>query len=245
MLDAIVLSDLHLGSENCQADRILQLLSWIEQQKLPTERIILNGDIFDSLNLQRLKCKHWEVVERLRALSRSREVIWIAGNHDGCSRRLSDLMGVSVLTQCVLHSGSEKILFMHGDAFDEFIKKYPITTWMADRLYNWLQKMDRSHGLARWAKRQSKTFLECARKVRRGAMARAEQLSCTIVCCGHTHHSVTHEENGIAYYNSGCWTELPCSYLTIRDGVVDLREHQSSPPAISVSSSKSELSPVA
>jgi hypothetical protein len=28
----------------------------------------------------------------------------------------------------------------------------------------------------------------------------------------------------VAYFNSGCWTELPCTYLTVRAGAVRLHE---------------------
>jgi hypothetical protein len=34
--------------------------------------------------------------------------------------------------------------------------------------------------------------------------------------------AVAHTEQPVAYFNSGCWTELPCSYLTISSGVVRL-----------------------
>ena len=42
------------------------------------------------------------------------------------------------------------------------------------------------------------------------------------VCCGHTHAAVAHTEQPIAYFNSGCWTELPCTYLTVADGQITL-----------------------
>ena len=27
----------------------------------------------------------------------------------------------------------------------------------------------------------------------------------------------------VPYFNSGCWTEKPCHFLTLRDGVVEVR----------------------
>jgi UDP-2,3-diacylglucosamine pyrophosphatase LpxH len=42
------------------------------------------------------------------------------------------------------------------------------------------------------------------------------------VCCGHTHVAAEHIDQAVAYFNSGCWTELPCSYLAVTGGEVRL-----------------------
>ena len=44
------------------------------------------------------------------------------------------------------------------------------------------------------------------------------------MCCGHTHHAVVNDSGPLRYYNSGCWTELPCTYLAVLDGQVELRQ---------------------
>jgi hypothetical protein len=36
---------------------------------------------------------------------------------------------------------------------------------------------------------------------------------------------VANEKGAIGYYNSGCWTEKPCHYLTVRNGGVELRSY--------------------
>src|SRR5262249_3650345 len=35
-----------------------------------------------------------------------------------------------------------------------------------------------------------------------------------------THHALANSTQRVRYFNSGCWTELPCTYLTVRDGSV-------------------------
>jgi len=35
---------------------------------------------------------------------------------------------------------------------------------------------------------------------------------------------------GVAYFNSGCWTEKPCHYLSIDDGEIVVRAYQTSLP---------------
>src|SRR5215471_14460211 len=96
MLDAVILSDLHLGSGNCQARRLRELLQRIDDGELSTQRLILNGDVFDSIDFRRLRKDHWAVLSLLRKLSDRVEIIWLAGNHDGSAEIVSHLLGVRV-----------------------------------------------------------------------------------------------------------------------------------------------------
>jgi UDP-2,3-diacylglucosamine pyrophosphatase LpxH len=224
MLDAVILSDLHLGSNNSQARRIGELLERIVDEELQTARVILNGDVFDSIDFRRLNKNHWKVLSLIRKLSDHVEIIWLAGNHDGAAEIVSHLLGVNVLDDYVLESGNQRLLILHGHVFDEFIDNHPIITWVGDQIYRVLQRLDRTHRFAKLAKHGSKTFLRCARKIEEGAVELARKRGCTKVCCGHTHVAVAHTEQPIPYYNSGCWTELPCTYLTVAAGTVELHE---------------------
>jgi hypothetical protein len=47
-------------------------------------------------------------------------------------------------------------------------------------------------------------------------------MHCTAVCCGHTHHAMCDGTLEVPYYNSGCWTELPCTFLAVHDGRIEL-----------------------
>src|SRR5262249_12673828 len=73
----LVASDIHLGSRNSQAAMFGHLL------ETDFDRLILNGDIINSLNFKKMKAKHWAVVRQLQKVSRHRELILIRGNHDG------------------------------------------------------------------------------------------------------------------------------------------------------------------
>lgn len=222
MLDAVILSDFHLGSENCQAVQLHELLDRIHHGPLVAERLILNGDVFDSIDFRRLKKDHWRVLSKIRKMSDDLDIIWLCGNHDGNAEIVSHLLGVTVQDEFVLTTSGRRVLILHGHIFDEFIDKHPILSWFADCIYAFLQWVDRSHKLAKFAKRGTKIWLRCANKLREQAMALAARKHCDAVCCGHTHHAVTMTEGPVHYFNSGCWTETPCSYLTVADGVIDL-----------------------
>ena len=85
-----------------------------------------------------------------------------------------------------------------------------------------MQKLDRSHSLAVYAKKNSKTFLRNSERIRTEAVKYCKENGADIVCCGHTHFPETTLINGSWYGNSGCWTDKPCSYLTIMEGAVHL-----------------------
>ena len=220
MLDAVILSDIHLGSANCQAKAVCEFLERFAAGELPAARLILNGDVFDSIDFRRLTKHHWRVLSLLRKLSDHVEIIWLAGNHDGSAEIVSHLLGVTVLDDYVLQSGGSRFLVLHGHAFDEFIVQRPILTALADLAYRFLQWVDPSHRFAKLAKHGSKSFLRNTRKIADGAVALAHRRGCTGAICGHTHHAVV----GPEYSNSGCWTELPCTYLTVEAGQVALHE---------------------
>jgi UDP-2,3-diacylglucosamine pyrophosphatase LpxH len=223
MLDAVVISDIHLGSDNCQAKPAAAFLQSLLDGDIPTRRLIINGDVFDSIDFRRLRKSHWKVLSQIRHLSDKIEVIWIVGNHDGSAEIISHLLGVQVVEEYVLQSGGEKILIVHGHQFDDFINDHPILTWIADCAYWLLQKIDKTHYIARLAKRRSKTFVRCTNKIQEGARRLAHGRGCTIALCGHTHHveaMPASPEMPVAYFNSGCWTENPASYLTIQRGEV-------------------------
>ncbi len=230
MYDALVISDIHLGSDNCQAKSLVHFLAAIRRGFMPTKRLILNGDVFDSIDFRRLKKHHWGILSEIRKLSDEIEVVWINGNHDGPAEIVSQLLGVECADEFVVESGGRKILFLHGHRFDQFISRFPFFTRFADRLYNLLQKIDKSHTFAKFAKRNSKTFLRCTEKIEADSLRYAAKRGYQAVGCGHTHHPVANTSGPVHYFNSGCWTEKPCHYLTVRDGVIELVRYTEAVP---------------
>ena len=109
MLDAIVISDLHLGSEVCQAKQLVHFLEQIKEELLVTSELILNGDVFDSWDFRRLKKNHWKVLSVIRSLSDHVKIVWITGNHDHPedAATVAHLIGAEIVEQYVLESGGK------------------------------------------------------------------------------------------------------------------------------------------
>ena len=83
-MKTLVISDVHIGSKGCQTDAILNLL------KEKYDRYILVGDIIDGWLFKKYKkfsYEHTKVIRRLLKLSKNKEIIWIAGNHDEFLRK--------------------------------------------------------------------------------------------------------------------------------------------------------------
>jgi len=219
--DAIIVSDIHLGSDVCQAKKLTDFLLQIETHKIKTKEMIINGDLFDSWDFRKLKKTHWKVLSHIRKISKHTHVVWINGNHDGPAEIVSHLIGVDFLEEYKLISGQKNVLILHGDKFDDFIADYPMLTKIADNIYRAIQKLDKSFYLARLAKKSSKTFMRNAETIEKKSIAYAKKLNFNAVCCGHVHLAAKNDEVG--YYNSGCWVEVPCSYLEVTNGEINLK----------------------
>jgi UDP-2,3-diacylglucosamine pyrophosphatase LpxH len=221
-IDTLIISDIHLGSPVCRSRSLLALLVHTRFRKL-----ILNGDIFDDLDFTRLSKDDWALLAHFRELSSPgdpREVIWIAGNHDGPARTLGRLIGVPIVNEHMFRVNGKRCLAIHGHQFDRFLKKNIVISAIASSLYLFVQRIDTKNlRVSRHIKRMSKSWLRLSEKVAQGAtwygkfLKRAE-----VVFCGHTHREMHEAVNGVDYWNSGCWTDIPSAYITITDGNIEL-----------------------
>ncbi len=220
MLDAIIVSDLHLGAANSRHREMARLLGQIVRR---TNRIILNGDIVDHWNLPRWPREHRATLDSLRRLSERVEVVWIAGNHEESSAKAKAVLDVPFVDEYRFASAGVPVLCQHGHQYDDFIRAHPVLTWLGDLIYCAAQALDRTHRLARCLKRRSKHLLACKEAVASGAVRAARRRNCGLVAASHTHlASLSRTEDGIYYANTGCWTEKPASYLTVESGSIKL-----------------------
>ena len=127
---SLFLSDIHLGTRACQAERLLDFL-----REHPSEQTFLIGDIIDFWAMSRGIC--WTqaqntVVQKLLRRARAGErVVFIPGNHD---EALRDYCGVvfgeiEVVDELVHETAAGKrLLLIHGDQFDEVTRHH---RWVA------------------------------------------------------------------------------------------------------------------
>ncbi|MCB9365613.1 MAG: UDP-2,3-diacylglucosamine diphosphatase [Calditrichaeota bacterium] len=195
----MILSDLHLGSPNCNTDGILETLTHAE-----FETLIINGDTYDNPNLHRLRRPHREVLSCIWDLhNRRKQVIWISGNHDAEILPLFN----ETISEFVFETPHGRIGVQHGHQFDNFIRKYPITTEIASRAYYYIQRCVKSNRFSEYVKYTSKSWLNVIKKVRQRALDYAAKRDFRFVVCGHVHHQEVYTEDDRTYINTGSFMD--------------------------------------
>jgi UDP-2,3-diacylglucosamine pyrophosphatase LpxH len=216
-IDTLIISDIHLGDHSTRCDKVLEVLS---QYKY--DRLVLNGDILNGLNLKRLHTGHWKVLSQLRKISKKCEVVWVRGNHDADNNSLSQLLGLKVTNKHFWDENGKKYLAIHGHQFDRFMHDNIILSLAAFSIYHLLKKVIGAGFLINLIRSKNKTWMRNSREVANGAIAYARLFKADAVFCGHIHMIDTAKSAGIAYYNTGCWVESPSAYAVIADGKIEL-----------------------
>lgn len=218
-VDTLIISDVHLGFKYSRVDKLTEVLS-----RYRFKRLVLNGDIFDDLNFNRLNSEHWDVLSLFRHLSKYAEVVWVVGNHDGRADVLSRLLGVTVHDDYAWKVGCKKFLAIHGHQFDRFISEDPIISNIAGGIFYFLKRFEgKNEALTRWISKHNRSWLRMSDEVAFGAIKYAKSKGADHVFCGHTHLARILEIKGVKYFNSGCWVELPSSLITIKGDKVELK----------------------
>jgi len=221
--DCIVISDLHLGSDVCQAKLLEEFLTWAVEH---CRELVINGDIFDDLNFKRLTKRHFACLKVIRRNTDRDDirVVWVRGNHDGPADTISHIVGVDILDEYVFDNGEIQLLILHGDQFDTIITDYPWLTEIACGLFYFIQK-SMPHRAARWIRRITKRWQRNSELIMRRASEYAASRGFRFVTCGHTHLPLVAEHDGVLYINSGSWIETPpCPFVVVQGNQVRLEQ---------------------
>jgi UDP-2,3-diacylglucosamine pyrophosphatase LpxH len=218
-INTLIISDIHLGTEVSRADRVMEIINRYKFKKL-----ILLGDIFDDLDFENMPDHHWNLISLFRRVSQKAEVVWVEGNHDkGLSKVMAAMFGIQVYKTYTWNYHYKKCLAIHGHQFDRFLINEPVLSFLASQIYLFIQKHDfKDFRMSRWIKKKSKGWLRISKKVARSAILYGRVRGADNVFCGHTHRAIHLKRKGINYYNSGCWTQLPSSYITLSHGVIKI-----------------------
>ena len=214
-VDTLVISDIHLRSMVCRAPALLAMLLDFE-----FKRLIVNGDLLDTLR-GRLPKLHRKVLEHIRQLEKNGcDVVFVDGNHD------PDIK--SPKEQYLWKYNGELYLAMHGHQFDKIHDAHPWLANFGDKVYRCAQVLlTHERELARNIKRRNKKWIEAGEVIAAGAAAYAQTLGAQYVLCGHTHRALRRHfpQIGVTYYNSGCWTDIPSSCITIGEKGIEIHEY--------------------
>ena len=242
---SIFLSDIHLGTRACQAERLLAFLRTHQ-----AERLYLLGDIVDFWSLRRGTYwpeSHNTVVQKFLKRARHGEhVVFVPGNHDEALRdyvgtRFGDIEVVREATH--LAADGRRYALLHGDEFDQITHYHRWLALAGDMSYSvlvrlnlalsWLRRKLRVAGywsLAGYAKSKVKGALDFIYGFEETVAGHARHLGFDGVICGHIHAATIKEIGGIRYMNCGDWVDSCTAIVEHSDGRMELIRWNDDPP---------------
>ena len=243
---AIIVSDLHLGTKDSKAEEFIEFL-----EEHPTDLLILNGDIIDGWAINRgakWKKQHTKVISKLLQLSNKTQIIWIRGNHD---EFIQDFIGTHLgrieikedyrltIQRWVENDvyRNENYYVFHGDVVDVFITKYKWLSKIGAVGYDFALTLNRWYNTYR--KWRNLPYQSISQKIKGGvkaatnyindfettALSMAYKKGCNGVICGHIHQPEDRIINGHRYLNSGDWIENMSAILIGKNGDICLYNH--------------------
>jgi UDP-2,3-diacylglucosamine pyrophosphatase LpxH len=232
---SIFVSDVHLGTKDCQADRLNNFL-----KHNSCDTLYLVGDIIDAWKIQqnkwRWKQSHTNVVRRvLGHAKRGTRVVFIAGNHDEFLRPMIPYgfsFGLIEIHNQTEHIGADgkHYLVVHGDLFDGITRLAPWIAFLGDKAYDFVLALNNKFNwirrrlgfgyfsLSRYLKYKVKKAVDFVFKFEENLANYCKKRGFDGVICGHIHHAEIKEINGVAYMNDGDWVESCTALVEHWDG---------------------------
>ncbi len=233
----IFLSDIHLGTRACQADRLLSFL-----REHDAEYVYLLGDIIDFWSLGR--AIYWPpdhntfIQKMLKRARHGARVVFVPGNHDEALREYAGTQfGDIEVVRDAVHTTADgrRLLLMHGDEFDQVTRHHRWVAVLGDMSYSlllrlnallsWIRrKLHRSGywSLAGYAKRKVKGALDFIYGYEESVAHHVRQMGLDGVVCGHIHSAVIKDIGGVTYINCGDWVDSCTAIVEHGDGRLEL-----------------------
>jgi UDP-2,3-diacylglucosamine pyrophosphatase LpxH len=227
----IFLSDIHLGSPHCHADRLRRLLKQSE-----ATFIFLIGDIVDFDDLARHGIwpgAHRAVLrEFLRHARAGARITYVPGNHDRALRaRLRRRLGPIGIAEQVEHelADGRRLLLLHGDeVFPRLGRAHGVLRKMAPAprvaVTGAVEARVERSALGRLRHQAMRATARTVRNVLRfdrAALVLARAAGCDGVVCGHIHIPELRQRS-LLYANTGDWLDSCTALVEHQDGALEL-----------------------
>lgn len=234
---SIFLSDIHLGTRSCKAERLLDFLREHE-----ADHLFLIGDIIDFWSMNRgiywSRAQNTVIQKILRRARHGEQVVFIPGNHDEAVREYHGTsFGDIVVMNEYVHETADgrRFLLIHGDEFDQVTRYHKWVAVLGDIAYNtlvrangtcsWIRRRLGRPGywsLAGYAKRKVKKALEFIFDFEDSVIRNVRDRGLDGVICGHIHWAAIKEVHGLTYVNCGDWVDSCTAVVEHLDGRLEL-----------------------
>ena len=242
----LFLSDIHLGTRGCQAERLLDFLRCHD-----ADTIYLVGDIVDGWQLKSAwywPQTHNDVVQKLlRKARKGARLVYVPGNHDEFLRDYygTHFGGIEVVASAI-HIGADgrRYLVIHGDLFDIVIKHARWLALLGDKAYDLViaintlfNRLRRRLGLtywslAQWAKLSVKNAVNFIGEFEHTLAAEARRHGLDGVVCGHIHSAAVRRAGDFTYVNCGDWIESCTAIAEHADGRMEIIDWSAPAPIL-------------
>jgi UDP-2,3-diacylglucosamine pyrophosphatase LpxH len=232
----IWISDVHLGTRECEAEALLAFLD-----RHDCDYLYLVGDIVDFWRLRHVPYwpqVHSDVIRKVLSKARSGTVVTlIPGNHDEYLRRFCDLqLGNLMVTKEAVHRTADGrlLLVLHGDEFDVVTRYHRWVLWLSDASYaalvtanRWLNRARRALGFGHWSlagsiKRRVPPAMSFVHAFEAAVVREAARRRVAGVVCGHVHVAALHDAGPLVYANTGDWVESCTTLVEHHDGRLEM-----------------------
>lgn len=235
----VFISDVHLGTRACQAERLLEFL-----RAYSADHLYLVGDIVDFWAMKRdvrwSPAQNTVVQKILRRARHGERVTFIPGNHDEALREYVGITfgDIRLEHECVhVTAQGKRYLVLHGDAFDQVMRYHRWLALLGDKGYellvrinvplSWMRRRLGIPGywsLAGYAKRRIKTAVSFVTDFEESVVRAVRERGLDGVICGHIHVAAMRDVDGIAYVNCGDWVDSCTAIVEHHDGRLELIE---------------------
>ncbi len=216
-VDALFISDVHIGSKGSKAKECLNTL-----KQYKPDYLFIVGDFIDGWLLK--KRFYWtqdftNLIKKILSLSKKgTKVIYVTGNHDEFLRSYTNLVlgkNIEIVDDYIWNG----YYITHGDLYDGVVK----LKWLG-HLGSWgyelaiitdrfIKNLGFKNSLSKWLKDKVKGVVKFITSFEEQLTYQAEKRGCKGVICGHIHYPVVKlKEYSTEYYNCGDWVEN-CSYI--------------------------------
>ena len=250
----IWISDLHLGSSQCQADVLLDFLKHND-----SETLYLVGDIIDFWSLSKKMYwprEHNTVVQKLlRKARHGTRIIYVPGNHDENVRDYDGyLFGDILVKTSSIHTSAlgQRYLVVHGDEYDTIARHHRWVAKLGSEGYDFLLWLNRvvkairrrlgiqSHfSLAAYVKFKVKNVVQFISEYEESLVNTLKDEGLDGVICGHIHHAEIKEIDHFLYINTGDFVESCTAIVEHQNGRLELIRWQLAPRAANADSLES------
>ena len=233
---SLFVSDVHLGTRGCKAERLLDFLRSHE-----ANTIYLVGDVVDGWHRHRRTPwprAHIDVAANLLARARAgTRVIYIPGNHDKSLRPFIGLrVGDIEVADTAIHETADgrRYLVLHGDQVDLVTQRMRWLAFVGDWAYTFSlmigPRIDlirsrfglRGGSFSARAKSGVKTIVNALSRSEERLTAEVRRHGVDGVICGHTHHAADQYLTGMHYLNAGDWVESCTGIVENDDGHLEI-----------------------